>query len=90
MLEYLYGLIDLCAGISLLSLMFSNMLQIPIIVFGILVLLKALKYIKHLDLASFIDLIAVAFIGLAFFEYYYIWTYVFAIWLIQKGIRSFT
>ncbi|MEA3379239.1 MAG: hypothetical protein U9Q69_06440 [Nanoarchaeota archaeon] len=89
MIVYLYGLLDIATSASILLARFVPSMRLITIVFGIIILLKALVYIKDFDLASMLDIIASVFVVLAAFNHFSLFTYIFMIWIFQKGIRSF-
>jgi len=85
MLLKLYGLLDLASGIVLLLLRF-NISKIADFILAFYLVAKSLYYIK--SLASIVDILAAVFIVLAALGIYNILSYLFAIWLLQKGISS--
>lgn len=79
------GIVDLLAGLSLILLKFNLLKQFALIV-GLVLLIKSLMFLGNI--ASFIDIIAVAVIVLAFFGVYGIVSWISVVWLVQKGLFS--
>ncbi len=86
MLVYVFGLLDILAGVVLLLLKFKVFL-LPMLALALLLAIKSLFYLG--DFASWIDLMSVVMILLAIIGYYPLLNYAFVLWLVQKGIRSF-
>lgn len=78
------GLFDVLAGISLILVKFGfNGLAI---LFSVYLILKGLVYIK--DLISVADIICGVAVILAIYGYFNIFSWLVALWLLQKGIIS--
>ena len=84
---FLLGLLDIIAGLALLSLSFTDFFASLALVLAIYLLIKSLVFLK--TFASIVDIIVVIFFFLAFADIYNIMTYLSVIWLLQKGILSF-
>lgn len=86
MIIYLFGLLDILAGISLLLLKFN--VDFYGLIFASYLVVKGIIFLRYL--VSIADIIA----GLTFFYAIYtghfnIVSYIVIIWLIQKGVFSF-
>ena len=79
------GLLDMICGIVILILKFGYFQNLGIIL-SFFLALKSIIFIK--DIASVIDLISAVFFFLAANGYYFNFTWIFALWLIQKGLFS--
>ena len=86
MLVYIFGLLDIVAGITFLLLKFKVFLILTLIII-VLLTIKSLFYLS--DFASWLDLISALMMLLAIIGYYPALNYAFVLWLLQKGIRSF-
>lgn len=84
MVVKLFGLLDIIAGIILVYLSFNNSSLASF--FVIYLLLKGLLF--YGGFASIMDILAGIFIGLAAMGNFYSLSWLFVIWLIQKGILS--
>jgi len=91
MIKDVFGLLDILTGMALLGLYFDffniAFLKVIFIFVFVLFLLKSLFFLPNI--ASFVDLICVAFfiLGLfGLFSPFFTWVAVF--WLLQKGIFS--
>ncbi|MBU2634187.1 MAG: hypothetical protein KJ674_02995 [Nanoarchaeota archaeon] len=80
----LLGVVDLLAAFSLILLKFGLLKQFAIII-GLILLVKSLVFF---NIVGFIDIIAVFVMALAFMGISGIITWVFVVWLIQKGLFS--
>ncbi|MEW6063525.1 MAG: hypothetical protein AB1571_04115 [Nanoarchaeota archaeon] len=56
------------------------------IILAVYIIGKAIYFIA--DVASIVDIAAGAFLILAVFGFYHVLTYVFILWLLQKGVSS--
>jgi len=80
----LLGIVDLLAAFSLIFLKFGFFKQFAIII-GLLLLVKSLVFF---NIVGLIDIIAVVVMALAFMGIFGIVTWIFVVWLIQKGLFS--
>jgi uncharacterized membrane protein HdeD (DUF308 family) len=85
MVVKLLGMFDLLSGIVLILLRF-NLIKWVGLFFAAYLILKAILFIR--DITSFIDIIAGIFIILAVLGIFNILSWIFVIWLLQKGIFS--
>jgi hypothetical protein len=79
------GILDFLAGISLVFLKFGLLENIALIL-GIYLIVKSIIFIK--SLASIFDLISGILIVLAAHGMFFPFTWLVAVWLLQKGIFS--
>ncbi|MBU2638960.1 MAG: hypothetical protein KJ955_08360 [Nanoarchaeota archaeon] len=86
MLVKIFGIMDIIAAAVLLLLRW-DIGKIAGIVLAVYIIGKSLYFIA--DVASIIDLAAGAFLILAVFGFYHVITYIFILWLLQKGVSSF-
>lgn len=88
MLVKLFGLGDLLAAVSLvlLNLGFKGFVVYLAIASAIYLGLKGLAF--FFDFASFLDILSAVMILLALLGFRSVVFYVFAVWMLQKGIRS--
>ncbi len=86
MIVKVLGVLDIAAALVMVGLGFWD-LKIAGLVLAAMLGLKALVFISE-KFASLLDLGAVVFLVLAAFGYHNVITYLFALWLLQKGIRS--
>ena len=85
MLVKIFGMLDLAAAITLLLLRW-DIGHIAGIALAIYVIGKALYFMA--DVASIVDVAAGIFLILAVIGFYHVLTYVFVLWLAQKGVSS--
>lgn len=85
MLLFLLGVLDLLAGISLVILRFFPAPTLGLL-FGSYVLLKGLIFFR--GLVGAMDILAGVFLFLATQGVYNNLTWIFAVWLLQKGFFS--
>jgi len=85
MLVKFLGLLDIIAGFIILILKFGFFQEVGLI-FALYLALKGLIFIK--DISSVIDIITAVFLFLAAINFYFSFTWIFSIWLFQKGIFS--
>jgi len=86
MVVVLFGLLDLLAAITLITIKWD----VGIVVAwwsAAYLTIKAIPFIK--DPASILDILSALMIVLAIFDVYFIGTYLAIIWLIQKAVLSF-
>ncbi len=79
------GLVDLVSGVIILVLKFGFFQEIGLLL-SIILGIKSIIFIK--DIASIIDLITAVFFCLASLGFYFSFTWMFSIWLLQKGFFS--
>ena len=84
-LIHILGLLDIAAGFVIILLKFGLFKQLGII-FSIIIAVKAVLFIN--DISSILDLISAVFLFLAAIDIYFSFTWVFSIWLLQKGFFS--
>lgn len=89
MIVKLLGLGDLVAGASLvfLNLGFKGAFVYVAIASALYLGLKGIMFFST-DFASFVDGLSVMVIVAVIFGFSSAWTYLFAVWLFQKGLRS--
>lgn len=80
-----FGILDILAGIIIILLKFGFMENIGILL-AVYLGLKGFFFINNL--ASIIDLITAVFLLLAALNIYFSFTWIFSLWLFQKGIFS--
>ncbi|HII15619.1 MAG TPA: hypothetical protein HA362_04870 [Nanoarchaeota archaeon] len=85
MLVKIFGLLDIAAAVILLLLKW-DIGHIAGIVLAVYVIGKAVYYMA--DVASIVDVAAGIFLILAVIGFYHIITYLFVLWLAQKGVSS--
>jgi len=85
MLVLLLGIMDILAGLSLAILKFK-VFNLAWFFVGYLIL-KAIIFFN--PFGSLMDVLSAIFIALAMFQIYNFLTWLFVLWLIQKGILSF-
>lgn len=86
MLVRLLGFMDLVAGMVLFLMKFQVAESWGVVI-GLFLLAKALVFIT--DVVSVMDLLAAIVLLLASQGYYYFFTWIFVLWLLQKGFFSF-
>jgi len=88
MIVILFGLADILAGLSLALVNFGvgGVMVYLALASAAYLLVKGVVF--FFDFASFLDLVSALMIILALFGFRTLWAYVFAAWLLQKGIRS--
>lgn len=86
MIIRLLGFMDLFAGITLFLMKFQIVESLGLIL-GLFILAKALVFIS--DVVSVMDLLAAFALILASQGHYYFLTWIFVLWLMQKGFFSF-
>ncbi|MBS3171071.1 hypothetical protein J4449_00500 [Candidatus Woesearchaeota archaeon] len=77
------GFLDIVSALVILVLKFGFFVDLGILL-SIYLAIKSIIFIK--DAASIIDLVTAVFFFLAAFGYYFSFTWIFAIWLLQKGL----
>ena len=80
------GMMDIFSGLLILILKFGFFQDIGLI-FALYLAVKSMIFIK--DFASVIDLVTALFFFLAAVGFYFSFTWIFSIWLLQKGIFTF-
>lgn len=81
----LLGILDLLAGITLVSVNFGYLDKLSLF-FGVLLILKGFFYLK--SFVSSLDILSGIVIFIAVYGYFNIITWLVVIFLIQKGIFS--
>ncbi len=81
----LLGLLDILSGLVIIILRFGTFTEIGLFL-SIFLGIKSLIFIK--DIASILDLVTAIFLGLAALGFYFSFTWIFSIWLLQKGLFS--
>ncbi len=79
------GLLDIVSALVILILKFGFFVDLGLLL-AIFLAIKSIIFIK--DVASVIDLITAVFFFSAALGYYFSFTWIFAIWLLQKGLFS--
>ena len=77
------GALDILSGIVILLLKFGFLVDLSVLL-AIFLAIKSIIFIK--DAASVIDLATAGFFLLAAFGFYFSFTWIFSIWLLQKGL----
>ena len=77
------GLLDILSGLIIIILKFNVFSEIGLFL-SIFLGLKSIIFIK--DVASVIDLVTAGFLFLASIGFYFSFTWIFSIWLLQKGL----
>lgn len=85
MLIKILGMLDIAAAVTLLLLRW-DMGQILGIILGIYLLVKSMYFLT--DVSSIVDIGAGIFLILAAIGFYHVITYIFVLWLLQKGVSS--
>lgn len=85
MIIKILGIFDILAAVSLFLLKWGLFVKFGWIILIILVL-KSLPFIP--DIASIVDLITAVFFVLAIYGYFFSFTFLFSVWLLQKGAFS--
>lgn len=85
MLVKILGILDLAAAITLLLLRWDIGVVLGIVL-GIYILVKSFYFMT--DVASIVDIGAGLFLILAALGFYHAITYIFVLWLAQKGVSS--
>jgi len=80
-----FGILDILAGIVIILLKFGFMENIGILL-ALYLGLKGIFFINNL--ASIIDLITAVFLLMAALDIYFSFTWIFSLWLFQKGFFS--
>ena len=86
MLVKLLGIVDLFAGVVLLLLRFGFGTDVALWL-GIYLMVKGVVFIANV--VSMMDILAGIMMVLAAFDFYFSFTWVFVLWLLQKGFFSF-
>jgi hypothetical protein len=86
MILVLLGLLDIIAGITLMFLLYGIGASIGLTL-GILITIKGVIFFH--SVVSIIDVLAGLFLIIAALGYVVPFTWVFALWLLQKGFFSF-
>ena len=79
------GILDIISGLVIILMKFGLFKEVGLIL-SILLAIKAIIFIK--DISSVLDLITAVFFFLAAIGIYFSFSWVFAIWLFQKGFFS--
>ena len=82
-LMQLLGLLDILSGLIIIILKFGVFPELGLFL-SIFLGIKSLIFIK--DIASVLDLITAVFLCLAALGFYFSFTWIFSIWLLQKGL----
>ncbi len=85
MIVKLLGLIDLLAAVFIILLRFNIGNKIAFVI-AIILLIKSIIFLT--SFTSWIDIISGIFLILAVYGHYYFFTWIFALWLFQKGVIS--
>lgn len=85
MILKILGVLDLLSGIVLIVLRFAPLKVIPGLL-AVYLIVKSIIFLKNIS--SVIDLIAAIHIIFAMFGNYYSLTWLFVLWLLQKGVFS--
>ena len=85
MIVKILGILDLVMGLHLFLLKWE-LFSFLGFVLGIYLLLKSVIFIS--DVSSVVDLVTAVIYLLAVFGIYFFFSWIFALWLIQKGIFS--
>lgn len=85
MIVKLLGLIDLLAAVFIILLKFHIGENIAVII-AIILLIKSIIFLT--SFISLIDILAGVFLLLAAYGHYYFFTWIFALWLLQKAFFS--
>jgi len=85
MIVKLLGLIDLLAAVFIILLRFNIGSKIALII-ALMLLVKSVIFLT--SFVSFVDIVSGVFLLLAVYGYYYFFTWIFALWLFQKGMIS--
>ncbi len=85
MLIKIFGIMDIIAAAVLLLLKW-DIGKIAGIILALYLIAKAVYFMA--DIASIVDIAAGAFLILAVFGFYHVLTYIFVLWLLQKGVSS--
>ena len=85
MIVKILGILDLVMGLHLFLLKWELFSFLGFIL-GIYLLLKSVIFIS--DVSSVVDLVTALIYLLAVFGIYFFFSWIFALWLIQKGIFS--
>lgn len=85
MIVQLLGLVDLFAGVLLFLLRFDLLSTLGVVV-GIYLILKGVVFLSNV--VSLMDLLAGIVMILASQGYFFIFTWIFVLWLLQKGFFS--
>ena len=86
MIVQFLGLLDLFAGFWLLLLTFDIGMSLGLVL-GFYLLIKGIVFAS--DIVSFMDILAGLSILLAAYGYTFPFTWIFVLWLLQKGFFSF-
>ncbi len=85
MIVKLLGLIDLLAAVFIILLRFNIGGSIALVI-AIILLIKSFVFLR--SFVSIIDILSGVFLLLAIYGHYYFFTWLFALWLLQKAIVS--
>ena len=85
MIIRLFGIIDILAALSFLLILVDVGKTVALIIVTI-ILIKSIVFFS--SLASIIDMVAIIFFVLALFGFFSVFTWLSALWLLQKGIMS--
>jgi hypothetical protein len=85
MIVKLLGLIDLLAAVFIILLRFNIGGSIALVI-AILLLIKSFIFLR--SFVSIIDILSGVFLLLAIYGHYYFFTWLFALWLLQKAVVS--